>query len=63
MINPSRKQRSQSHLNLVVTGNKNKNTIMLEADANNLEKGLFVEGIKAGLESCAIIAQGIEEVS
>ena len=34
---------------------------MLEGEANNLDKHLFLEGIKCGLEGCAHIAQQIKE--
>ena len=40
IINPSRKELSDSSLNLVVAGTKSKLTVMLEAESSNLEKEL-----------------------
>ena len=48
-------------LNLIVSGTSEKLTVMLEGEANNLDKQLFLEGIRCGLESCAQIARQIKQ--
>ena len=61
LINPVRKEMASSSLNLVVAGTKTKLTVMLEAEASNLDKELFLEGIACGLESCQLIADTISK--
>ena len=48
-------------LNLIVSGTSENLTVMLEGEANNLDKHLFLEGIRCGLESCAQIAKQIKK--
>ncbi len=59
VVNPTRREMADSALNLVVTGTADKRAIMLEAEANNLDLPLFVDGVKTGLEACASIASNI----
>ena len=61
LFNPHRKQlfSPDNLLNLVVAGNSHGHTIMLEADAKNLDPALFLDGISFGLEGCAKISQQI----
>ena len=59
IINPTRKELSDSSLNLVVAGTKSKLTVMLEAEASNLDKELFIDGIHHGLEACQLVANAI----
>ena len=61
IVNPTRKEMSESFLNLVVAGTKNKLTVMLEAEASNLDKSLFLEAIQCGLNSCQLIANAIAQ--
>ena len=61
IINPTRKELSDSSLNLIVTGTKSKLTVMLEAEASNLDKELFVDGIHHGLEACQLVANAIAQ--
>ena len=61
IINPSRKQLSESSLNLLVTGTKTKLTVMLEAEASNIDASMFLDGIYFGLESCQLIAEAINQ--
>ena len=42
IINPTRKELSESTLNLVVAGTKSQLTVMLEAEASNLNKGIYL---------------------
>ncbi len=48
-------------LNLIVAGTSEKLTVMLEGEAANLDKNLFLEGIRVGLDSCAEIASRIRQ--
>jgi hypothetical protein len=50
-----------SQLNLIVAGTSEKLTVMLEGEAANLDKNLFLEGIRVGLDSCAEIAGRIRQ--
>jgi len=61
LMNPVRKvlHGSDNQLNLVVAGTASKLTVMLEAEAKNLDSGLFLDGIAFGLEGCAAISQQI----
>lgn len=59
VINPTRKERMDSSLNLVVAGTEAKLTVMLEAEAGNIDRGLLVDAVSAGLESCRDIASAI----
>ena len=61
IVNPSRKQLSESSLNLLVTGTKTKLTVMLEAEASNIDASMFLDGIYFGLESCQLIAEAIHQ--
>ena len=61
VVNPTRKERSESSLNMVVTGTTDQLMVMLEADAANLDKALFRDGIGKGLEACQIIATAIQQ--
>ena len=40
---------SKSALNLVVTGTASGRVVMLEAEADNLDAALFVDGVECGL--------------
>ena len=51
---------SYFQLNLIVSGTSEKLTVMLEGEAANLDKNLFLDGVKCGLESCAEIASRIK---
>lgn len=57
IINPTRKENSS--LNLIVAGTPDKLTVMLEAEASNLDKNKFIDGISAGLEVCQSISKSI----
>ncbi len=43
-----------------MSGTSDKLTVMLEGEAANLDKHLFLDGIKFGLDSCAEIAAQIK---
>lgn len=57
--NPTRKEMSSSSLNLIVAGTQDNLTVMLEGEAANLDKHLFIDGIRHGLEACQLIARSI----
>lgn len=61
VINPTRKEFSESRLNLMVAGTRSKLTVMLEADAANIDKSLFLEAIHSGLETCSQISEAIHQ--
>ena len=50
---------SKSELNLVVTGTAAGRMVMLEAEADNIDVGLFVDGVESGLQECAAIASAV----
>ena len=54
-------QMSKSALNLVVTGTASGRVVMLEAEADNLDVALFVDGVECGLGQCAAIAGAVAE--
>jgi len=62
IVNPTRKQLSQSELNLVVAGTTGGLATMLEGDAKCLDHKTFLEAIKLGLTHCATIADSIEKM-
>ena len=45
---------SKSELNLVVTGTAAGRMVMLEAEADNIDVGLFVDGVESGLQASPI---------
>ena len=61
ITNPTRKELSESSLNLVLAGTKSKLTVMLEAEASNVNKELFIDGIHHGLEACQLVANAIAQ--
>ena len=61
IINPTRKELVDSSLNLIVAGTKSKLTVMLEAEASNLDKGIFLDGIHHGLEASQLVANAISQ--
>ncbi len=63
VVNPTRREMSESSLNMMVTGTRNKLMVMLEADAANLNRSLFQDAIAEGLEACQAIANAIEQES
>ena len=52
---------AKSALNLVVTGTASGRVVMLEAEADNLDAALFVDGVECGLGACAAIAGAVAE--
>ena len=69
VLNPTRKElkniseQSGKSLNLVVSGDRNGLVVMLEADASCLDRPLFFDAIKFGLQSSSIIAKCIHAES
>lgn len=69
VLNPTRKElrtiseQNEKSLNLLVSGDKNDLVVMLEADAGCIDRALFLDGIKFGLESSSIIAKYIHSES
>ena len=69
VLNPTRKElrtishESGSSLNMLVSGDKDGLVVMLEADAGNLDRSLFFDAIKFGLESSSSIAKYIHSES
>lgn len=63
VINPDRKQMLQSQLNLLLTGTVKAEAVMLEAEAANISKDIFLEAVATGLDSCAIIAKEIHRIT
>ena len=69
VLNPTRKelrslsQESGTSLNMLVSGDKDGLVVMLEADAGNLDRSLFFDAIRFGLESSSTIAKHIHSES
>ncbi|XP_071743481.1 polyribonucleotide nucleotidyltransferase 1, mitochondrial isoform X2 [Lepeophtheirus salmonis] len=63
IINPTRKERAESSLNLLLAGNIKGEAIVIEADADVLEENIFVDAVEYGLQSCSSIASHIAEWS
>ena len=62
LVSPSRREMSDSRLNLLVAGDAEGRALMLEAEADNLERAMFLDAVQAGLEGCAGIAKAIGEL-
>ena len=59
VINPTRQELINSSLNLMLTGTRFNQAVMLEAEAANFDHVLFAEAIQYGLEHCTQIAKAI----
>ena len=62
IINPTRKELSQSALNLVVSATRHNLVVMLEAAADNVLQQDFLKGIKAGVKECQNVIQAIQQL-
>lgn len=62
IINPTKKELSQSKLNLMVTGCKNDLVIMLEGSANEIDINNFIRAIKIATKECQTLISAIEEL-
>ncbi|PSN44270.1 Polyribonucleotide nucleotidyltransferase 1 [Blattella germanica] len=62
VINPTRKELSQSTLNLVVSATRHNLVVMLEAAAENVLQQDFLKGIKAGVKECQNVIQSIQQL-
>lgn len=58
VLNPTRKQSSQSRLNLVVSSGRAEQAVMLEASADNIPVQQLDEAIKLGVSECQLIING-----
>lgn len=62
IINPTRKELSQSALNLVVSATRHNLVVMLEAAAENILQQDFLKAIKAGVKECQNVIQAIQQL-
>ncbi|XP_043843848.1 polyribonucleotide nucleotidyltransferase 1, mitochondrial isoform X2 [Dromiciops gliroides] len=62
VVNPTRKEMSNSTLNLVVTGAPSSQIVMLEAAAENILQQDFCHAIKVGVKHTQQIIQGIQKL-
>lgn len=62
VINPTRKEQSNSDLNLVVSAASQNLVVMLEAAANNVLQQDFLKAIKSGVRECQKIIQSITQL-
>lgn len=62
VINPTRKDLSQSALNLVVVATAHNLVVMLEGFAENILQQELLKGIKIGVKECQVIVQAIEKL-
>jgi len=63
VINPSRRLKSKSLVNLVIAGTEAGKCTMLEGDAKNVNHKIFLECIQTGLAQCAVIAGEINNLA
>ena len=62
IINPTRKELSQSTLNLVVSATRYNLVVMLEAAAENILQQDFLKSIRAGVKECQNVIQAIQQL-
>lgn len=62
VINPTRRERQLSSLNLIVTATHANLVVMMEGSADNVEDGLVRKAIKAGVKECQHIVKAIDEM-
>ncbi len=62
VVSPTRRDMAGSALNLLVSGDAEGRVLMLEAEADDLDRALFLEAVEAGLESCSSIARSIRDL-
>lgn len=61
VLNPTRSALARSQLNLIVSGNARDEVIMLEAEANGVDRAALVDAIHYGTESAGLIARTVAE--
>lgn len=62
VINPTRREQSESILNLVVSATRHNLVVMLEAAADNILQQDFLKAIKTGVKECQNIIQAIQQL-
>eukprot|EP00094_Tigriopus_californicus_P008770 TCALIF_08455-PA protein Name:"Similar to PNPT1 Polyribonucleotide nucleotidyltransferase 1, mitochondrial (Pongo abelii)" AED:0.05 eAED:0.05 QI:0/0/0/0.8/1/1/5/0/724 len=61
VLNPTRKTLARSQLNLIVSGNARGEVIMLEAEAQAVDRALVLDAIHLGAESAGLIARSVAD--
>ncbi|RZF47599.1 hypothetical protein LSTR_LSTR017423, partial [Laodelphax striatellus] len=62
VINPSRKELTNSDLNLIVVATSQSLVVMLEGFCNNILQQYFLKAIKSGVKECQKIVQSIQKL-
>lgn len=62
LVNPTKRELSQSSLNLTVTATKHNLVVMLEGSADNMLLPDFQQAIKFGVKECQSIVSGIQQL-
>lgn len=62
IVNPTRRELSESLLNLIVTSTNQNMVVMLEASAENVYTHDFQKAIKTGVKECQSIVKAIEDL-
>ncbi|GAB6030978.1 hypothetical protein CHUAL_007801 [Chamberlinius hualienensis] len=62
MLNPTRRDLTESSLNLVVAACEHNRVVMLEASADNVLQSDFLKAIKAGAKEASLVAQQIRNL-
>lgn len=62
IINPTRREQSESSLNLVVSSTLHSLVVMLEGHANNIYQQDFLKAIKSGVKECQKIVAAISQM-
>jgi len=61
LLNPSRRQRASSDLDVIVAGDRRGRVVMLEAEADNVHRDDFLLAVQHGLDACRVIAATIQD--
>jgi polyribonucleotide nucleotidyltransferase len=62
LINPTRREMSESSLNLVITATRHNLVVMIEASANNVLQQDFLKAVKAGVKETHQVLHGIQQL-
>ncbi|KAL7301453.1 hypothetical protein TKK_0005893 [Trichogramma kaykai] len=62
VINPTRREMSQSSLNLIITATKENLVVMLEGSADNISEEDLKRAIESGVKECQSIVQTIQKL-
>ncbi|KAF4528142.1 hypothetical protein B566_EDAN011158 [Ephemera danica] len=62
LINPTRREMTESSLNLVISATRHNLVVMIEASANNVLQQDFLKAVKTGVKETHHVIQGIQQL-